>query len=499
MTGEHGIRGSLQWAVALSWGERGLTMLFTVILAAILGPEAFGIVAMALVYLAVVDLVLEQGFLTTLVQREQLDREHLDSAFWVNVVWCLVLAAVSFALAGWWAGVNDVPQLEEVIQVMSILPVVSGLTIVQQAYLQRNLQFRGLAVRANVAALTGGVVGLVLALTGAGVWSLVAQQLAAGVMSLVLLWAVSDWLPGFRFSRTHARDLVGFTSGVFLANIGGFINRRSDALLIGLFFGPTVIGIYRLADRFVDSILELTMRPVGLVSLPHMSLLQRDPEALRRTVATFIRIAMLTTLPVLLVFAACSDYVLAVIGPEWVIGSDALKLLCVVGIVKGLVHFTGPLLFAVAKPFYRATMLWFLAGISVVTVVVVGSALSDSGAERQLVGMSGARAIVSLAIIVPLNLIIIWHVARLRPRSFLAYLPAPLAAGVSAILGVEGLTQLVVLDSLPPILGLAVSGAVAVAIAGGIMVAFEPQARGLARRLVRMRRPPVAEPKPPAT
>jgi O-antigen/teichoic acid export membrane protein len=370
---------------------------------------------------------------------------------------------------------------------------------VQQAYLQRNLQFRRLAIRANVAALAGGVVGLVLALTGAGVWSLVAQQLTAGVTSLVLLWAVSDWLPGFRFSRSHARDLVGFTSGVYLANIGGFLNRRSDTLLMGLFFGPAVVGIYRLADRFVDSILELTMRPVGLVSLPHLSLLQRDPEALRRTVTTFIRIAIMTTLPVLLVFAACSDYVLAVIGPEWEIGSDALKLLCVVGIVKGLVHFTGPLLFAVAKPFYRATMLWALAGVSVVTVVVVGYALSDAGAERQLVGMSGARALVSLAIVVPLNLFIIWRVANLRPRTFLPYLPAPLAAGVTAILGVEALTQAGALDSLAPVVALVVSGALGVGIAGGIMIAFEPKARGLAKRVVRMRRAPVAEPKPPVT
>ena len=499
MSGEHGIRGSLRWAAALSWGERAITMIFTVILAAILGPEDFGIVAMALVYLAFVDLALEQGFLTTLVQREQLDRAHLDSAFWVNLAWCLILAAASFALAGWWAGVNDVPQLEGVIQVMSVLVIVSGLTIVQQAYLQRNLKFRSLAIRANVAALAGGIVGLVLAFTGAGVWSLVAQQITAGCTSLALLWAASDWRPGFHFSRPHARDLLGFTSGVYLANIGGFLNRRSDTLLMGLFFGPTVVGIYRLADRFVDSLLEVTMRPVGLVSLPHLSLLQRDPEALRRTVTTFIRIAILTTLPVLLVFAACSDYVLAVVGPEWEIGADALKLLCVVGIVKGLVHFTGPLLFAAAKPFYRATMLWFLAGVSVVTVVVVGYVLGDASAERQLVGMSGARALVSLAIIVPLNLLIIWHVAGLRPRTFLRYLPAPLAAGISAIIGVEALTQTGVLESLPPVLALVVAGVVAGGIAGCLILALEPHARSLARRALRMRRTPVAEVEPPVT
>ncbi len=489
MSRDTSIRGSLQWAVALSWGERAISLLFTVVLAAILGPEAFGIVAMALVYLAVVDLLLEQGFLTTIVQREHLDRAHLDSAFWVNLAWCLFLAGASFALAGWWASVNDVPELADVIRVMSALVVVSGLTIVQQAHLQRLLQFRKLAVRANVAALVGGVTGLVLALAGAGVWSLVAQQLVAGFTSLALLWAVSDWRPGLRFSWSHARDLVGFTSGVYLANVGGFVNRRGDTLLMGLFFGPSVVGIYRLADRFVDSILELTMRPVGMVSLPHLSLLQRDQEALRRTVATFIRIALLTTLPALLVLAACSDYVMAVVGPEWEIGADALKLLCVVGIVKGLVHFTGPLLFAVARPFFRALMLWFLAGVSIVTVVSVGLALEGSSEETQLIGMSGARAAVALAIVVPLNLLIIARVARIPPRSFLPWLPAPLGAGALAALGVGLLTASGLLDGVPPVLALGLAGVVATGLALAVLVSLEPKARVEFRRLVRVVRP----------
>lgn len=485
MTREPTIRRSLSWAVVLSWGQRMWTTLFTVLLAAILGPEAFGIVAMALVYLAVMTLVLEQGFLTTIVQRENLEPEHLDAAFWMNVASCIVLAAVSFGLAGWWAGVNDTPELAEVIRVMSVLVIVLGLTIVQQAYLQRRLEFRKLAIRSNVAAFAGGLTGLVLALGGAGVWALVTQQLVTGVTSLTLLWAVSEWRPRLTFSRSHARELVGFTSGVFLANVGGFVNRRSDTLLMGIFFGPTVVGIYRLADRFVDSVLELTIRPVGMVSLPHFSLLQRDHVALRSSVATFIRIAMLTTLPALLVLAACSDYLLAAIGPEWEVGADAMMLLCVVGIVKGLVYFTGPLLFAVAKPFFRATMLWFLAAVSVVTVVVVGFALENDGAEEQLIGMSGARALVSLLVVVPLNLLIIWQVARLGPRTFLPWLWAPLTAGVSAIAAVQAVTVSGVLDDVPPIVALCVSGVVAVGVAGAILVAFEPRARGLLRRGLR--------------
>lgn len=485
MTREPTIRGSLSWAVVLSWGQRMWSTIFTILLAAILGPEAFGIVAMALVYIAVMTLVLEGGFLTTIVQRENLEREHLDSAFWLNVASCVLLAAVSFGLAGWWADVTNTPELADVIRVMSVLIVFSGLTIVQQAYLQRRLEFRKLAIRANVAALAGGVTGVALALAGAGVWALVTEQLVGAVMALVLLWAVSDWRPRFSYSRSHARDLIGFTSGVFLANVGGFVNRRSDTLLMGIFFAPAVVGIYRLADRAVDSVLELTMRPVGMVSLPHFSKLQRDQLALRSTVGTFIRIALLTTLPALLVLAACSDYVLAAIGPEWEIGADAMMLLCVVGIVKGLVHFTGPLLFAVAKPFFRATMLWFLAAVSVVTVVVVGVALQNDGAEEQLIGMSGARALVSLLVVVPLNLLIIWQVVRLAPATFLPWLWAPLTAGVSSIVAVQALTVSGILDDTPPMVALCVSGIVAVTVAGAIMVALEPRARGLVRRGLR--------------
>jgi PST family polysaccharide transporter len=498
MSREPRIRRSLGWAAALTWGERAITTVFTVVLAAMLGPEAFGIVAMALVYLAVVNLFLEQGFLTTIVQREQLDPEHMDSAFWLNLGWSLVLAVVSIALAGIWADLNNTPQLEEVIRVMSVVIVLVGLTIVQQAYMQRKLEFRKLAIRANVAAVVGGVVGLVLALEGAGVWALVAQQLAWASTSLVLLWAISDWRPSFRFSRSAARDLMGFTSGVFLANVGGFINRRSDTLLMGLFFTPAVVGIYRLADRFVDSILDVTMRPVGMVSLPHLSLIQRDPERLRRTVATFIRIATLTTVPALLVLAACSDYVLAVIGPEWEPGADALKLLCVVGIVKGLVHFTGPLLFAVAKPFVRATVLWFLAVVSVVTVVVVGYLLESSGAQKQLEGMAGSRALVAVAIVVPLNLLIVSRVAGIRPRTFLPWLPAPLLAGGAAFLVVAVLTGTDALGSAPAIVALAVAGLLAVVACGAVLVALEPRARQEIRSVLRGRRgPAVTEPELP--
>jgi len=487
------LRNSLQWAFALTWGQRGITTVFMILLAAILGPEAFGVVAMAGAFVALIWLVQEQGVSTAIVQRSDLDREHLDSAFWINFAFCIVLTALGVALSGWWAGVNDTPELEPVLQVLSLSIVIWGLGIVQEAYVQRSLQFQKLALRTNVAALVGGVAGLVSALTGAGVWALVIQHMTFSGMSVVLLWAIGDWRPRFRFSRSHARDIFGFSAGVFVANTGGWVSRRGDIVLIGIFFGPIVVGIYRLADRFVDGLMELTTRPVGLVSLTHFSRVQHDREALRGTVASCIRIVMLTTIPALLALAASSDYVLAIIGPEWEVGATAMKLLCIVGIVKGLVHFTGPLLFAVARPLVRASMLWAIAAINIAVIVAVGLALETASEEDQLLGMSLSRALVSVLVVVPLNLVIIRWLAGISLRTMAPWVVAPLTAGLASIAVVAGITATGFLDDVPPLLALFVAGGVAVATALAILVALEPRARSevarARRRLAGRKRP----------
>ena len=206
-----------------------------------------------------------------------------------------------------------------------------------------------------------------------------AQQLGFAATQLVLLWAMSTWRPRFRFSSAHARDLLGFSSGVFLSNLGGFLNRRADALLMGIFFGPVAVGLYRLADRFSDNVLELTMRPVGHVALPFFSRLQNDRPALNDAVASSIRTTLILTVPAMAVMAACSDFLMALMGPEWEPAADVLKLLALVGIGKAIVFFTGPLLFAVARPHLRAVMLWALAALSAGTVLLVGLAADGRG------------------------------------------------------------------------------------------------------------------------
>jgi teichuronic acid exporter len=467
----------------MNWGQRGLATAFTFVLAAMLGPHDFGLMAMGLAFVALIQVVLEQGISTAIIQRDKLDDEHLDSAFWLNLAWCLLLAGVTVALSGWWAAANDAPELQNVLIALSGLLVIWGLMIVQMSILQRDMRFRELAAAWNVGALVGGGVGVALALAGAGVWAFVCQQLVMDAIALVLMWFGVSWRPRARFSRPHARELLGFSTNVFVANLGGFVNRRADALLIGLFFGPTAVGLYRLADRIVDLVLEFTMRPVGVISLPHFSRLQNDPEGLRRTVETCLRATLVLSMPVLLVLAATSQYALALLGPEWVPADEALALLCIVGIVKGAVFFTGPLLFAVARPLLRAAMLWALGILSAITVVVVGIALTDSSIDEQIFGMAASRALLFLLAILPVNVAILMRFGGLRLREILPSMPGALGSGLAAFAVVAVLEAAGVLDGLSALPAAVVAGGLAGGAALGVLLLTEPVARAELRSL----------------
>ena len=474
---------ALKWAVVMNSGRRVMSTVFTFLLAALLGPHDFGVVAVALVFVAFVRMLLEQGFMTAIIQREDLDDAHLDSAFWLNLSWCVVLAGGCAFVAGWWADVNDMPELGPVIQVLSLMIVMDGLQIVQQAVMERQLDFKRLAIRTNISVLLGGAVGIPLALAGAGVWALVGQQLAMELALVTLIWGMTTWHPRFRFSPSHARDLLGFSVSVFAANLAGFLNRRGDALLIGIFFGPVAVGVYRIADRVVDVVLDVTMRPIGLVALPVLSRLQTTPAELHATIVRLLRTTMLATVPVLAVIFACSDEVLAVLGESWEPGADALKLLCLVGVGKAISFYTGPVLFAASRPRFRAVMLWIVAIVSTATVVLVGAALAGASVPTQVVGMAGSRAVLFLPILVPVNLLIVAHITGLQLRSLAPAVPGPLLAAAAAIISERALRATGIVDGLAPFPALLLVGGVSALNALLVLLSFEPPVREWLGRL----------------
>jgi PST family polysaccharide transporter len=469
---------ALGWSYVMHGGQYAITTVITFVLAAIVGPSAFGLVAMAMVYLVFIQMLVRQGMVPALVQRQQLEQTHVNSAFWLIAATGVVLTAVSLLLSSWWAQVNRTPDLEPVINALSVVILLQALAVVPEALFSRRMDFRSLAMRTNSAALVGGVVGLAMALTGFGVWALVAQHIVKATVDLIVLWRMTDWRPTLAFDWPASRQLLGFSLSTTIAGFGDFVTNRADALLMGLFFGPTAVGLYRLAARVVDLIVDVTVRSFHSVSLPELSRLQDDGPRFADRITRMISSTGLIALPLLAIVAGASELLMAVIGEEWAAAAAPLSVLCIAGAVTVLTMFAGPVAMAVGKPHVLAIVMWVSAAISAVSLVIAGFLLMEATVEVQVLGMAVAKvALFSSAALVLAGWVIsknsecsVWSLVKaVAPASLvgaLVYATTRLVAGLTWPGGVVFHTVLVV-----------VTGAV---VAAGLVLKVDPGLRSWA-------------------
>ena len=445
---------SVKWVLVSNWGREGILSLVTFILAAILGPTDFGTVAIAYIYIAFVQMFVGLGFNATLIQKKDLNESHLDSVFWLVVILSLLLMAISIALSGWWANINHSVQIKAVICSLSVLIPIQGLIIVQQALFHRKMDFKSLALRDNVSAFAGGVIGISMALWGFGVWALVGQQLSRALLSLLLLWKLSDWRPSFKFSPSHAKETLNFSFKVFVGRIGDYFQGYSDALLLGVFLGPQAVGLYRLATRIMRIPVALVSRAIHVVSLPQFSQFQDNTIELKNTLLFCLRGSTIITIPVVMGLSGASDLVMAVIGPKWLPASKVLMILCIVGFVMSMTLFTGTLLQAIGKPGIQTTMTWCLAITNAVFFVAVGILFRKSSITEQIVLFAASRALV-YTVFLPVNLFIASRYTGITLNDILRNVGPSVVTGSLIFLGIILLKSVNVFELTSPIFALA--------------------------------------------
>lgn len=359
------------WSAVQTLGSRLLTVATFVLLAHLLEPRAFGLVAFASVAIAFLTIFVQQGFGQALVQTPTLEKRHLDTAFWVSLGFGTVLALVVVALSVPVAHLFALPEVAPVLQVLSLGFVLSALSSTQVAILQRRMAFRSLAIRLTVANLVGAVLGVVLALLGAGVWALVAQTLSAAAVSVGIVWTVSDWRPGLAVTRATYRELFSFSRNVVGQNIAGFFLRRSDDFFIGAFLGPTLLGIYSVAYRLLIVMMDISINTVSGVALPTFSRLQAEPERLRRAYFAATRVSAVVALPIFcFTIVAAPEVIHVCFGPRWDASIPVMRVLSLIGVANTLTNFNATVLTSVGRPDLALRFMLIASVTNVIGVVV---------------------------------------------------------------------------------------------------------------------------------
>jgi O-antigen/teichoic acid export membrane protein len=342
-----------QVAVGLKWqainiaGRQLLFLLVFTTLARLLDPTAFGLVGLVGVYLSFVALIVDQGLGTAIIQRQDLEPEHLDTAFWFILGCAGLVSAATIAFARPLSVLLGEPKLTSLLGWSSLSLVFFAASAVHNSLLTKEMDFRRPAIRTFIANSIGGLAGVVLVLAGTGAWALVWQQIVSAAAGAVFLWRVSNYRPSFRFSFRHLRELLGIGSSVFSTTVLWFFSTRLDQMVIGRFAGAPALGLYMIGGKLPDLARFVTQQPISEVSLPALSKLQHDHPRMCEAIYRGMELhAVISFASFIGLASVASDLVPFLFGQKWQSAASLCALLAVYGLVNTLQVFFHPSLVA---------------------------------------------------------------------------------------------------------------------------------------------------------
>jgi len=413
------IRG-LFWSAAQSWGGQLVTLVVFALLARLLEPAAFGLIAMANVFVAFTKVFLDQGFAMAIIQRRDLEQGHLNTAFWANVLIGLVLTCLGIAIARPVAQLFSEPELTPIIRWFSVLFLASSLSAVQQALLKREFEFKKLAVRSLVAVLLGGIVGISMALQGYGVWSLVGQQLTNSIVQLALLWRVSHWRPGIEISARHFKDLFSYGANIVGINFTEFLNRNADKFMIGYYLGPIALGYYAVAYKLLETLSLLFASVTSQVTFSSFSAMQSNTERMRNAFYTATQLTSLVTFPMFAGLAVIApSFIILIFGPQWQASVPVVQVLMLVGILESVYLYNANVMLAMGKPSWRFKLNLLNSLVNVAGFVI---------AVRWGIVAVAAAYVIRAYLLSPIPLVLVQRLIGIQISTYLRNFSVPLLA-----------------------------------------------------------------------
>ena len=333
---ERTLSGTL-WSVTSQGGRQAILLVSNVILARLLTPRDFGLVATVLIFVNFGIILAEQGFGAALIQRKDVTEEHLSSIHWVNVALGLAFTGLFFAGAPLIARMYGQEDLVPLTRAVSWIFIINSLGMVHTTLLTRDLAFKPLAKVEVASAWCGGFAAIWLAWRGWGPMSIAVQSIVTALVTVAALRRVSSWRPRLMFSWPAVRDLIEFSSNSFISSVSNYWVRNVDNVLVGYVLGQGPLGVYTRAYSVMLFPLSRVSRMISRVMFPSLSLIQDDRPMVKRMFLKMTRAIALATFPVMLgVAASASNFIAVVFGPQWGAMAPILRILAVVGMVQSV-------------------------------------------------------------------------------------------------------------------------------------------------------------------
>lgn len=327
----------ISWSMASQLGRLVSGFVVLAVLARLLKPSDFGLMAMVAVFTNILANVNDLGLSTAIIHKQDFKEEHLSSAFWFNLLVGIVITAVFLVIAPLIARFYSKIALTPIIMVLSVTFTFTSFGSIQVALFQKRMDFKTLAIVETSASILAGATAIVLAALGFGVWSLVAQALVATFIVAVLAFTLSGWRPKLIFRWRPLWELISYGLHVMGFSITDFFSRNLDNLMIGKFLGSLQLGFYAIAYRLLLFPLGTISNVIGRVVFPALSTIQDDKEAVRNAYEWATCCIGAITFPLMAGLAILAPQLVRVaLGLKWERSIFLIQILSLVGLVQSI-------------------------------------------------------------------------------------------------------------------------------------------------------------------
>ncbi|MEM7550840.1 MAG: lipopolysaccharide biosynthesis protein [Bacteroidota bacterium] len=313
------ISSALAWDVFRSLIQQASGFIISIILARLLLPEQFGVIAIALAFVNILVLVSDLGLGTGLIQSDDTDEATYSSLFWVNVLMGVSLTTLLYFASPFIANFLEVPDLTMIIRLLSLTLIINSIAIMARAILQKNMQFKKLALVEVTSRVIGGSAGILAALAGWGINALILQSIIAAVFNSAIIWKVCQWRPSFTFSYAGSKKIINFGLYVFLDRLTGAVMRRLDVFFIGKLYSPLMVGYYTRAESLNNFVAQNASNSITRVFFPVLSASKNDAEKFDEIYERLFGIVTFATAVIGgSLFFLGKEIVLVLLGTKWI-------------------------------------------------------------------------------------------------------------------------------------------------------------------------------------
>ena len=319
----------IYWTFFNQFSNYGMQFVIGVVMARLLSPQDYGVTALPAVFIALATVFVDSGFGNALIRKPQLTEEDLSTAFYYSLIVGVVCYVVLFGLSPWIAEFYNTPILKDLMRVTAITFLWSPLGTPQRIILTRRLDFKTPTKISIVTRLGAGVIGIVFAYCGYGVWALVVSSLFSNITSVLLNWWVVKWLPKKGWTKESFKYLWGYGNKLLASSLLDTAYKNATPVFIGKFYTPTDLGVYNRALGYANLPSQNVTQTIRSVTFPVLSKMQDDDVKLAQNYRRMLKTLCFIVFPMMLILAGLArPIVLLMLTAKWEGCIIYLQILC---------------------------------------------------------------------------------------------------------------------------------------------------------------------------